>query len=268
MENEITAIVKKVNPIIEQAGRLVVKCQADLETAKDLISNVIKALKKEMDDTFDGIIAKAHAAHKEAVAQKKRHYEPLEAAERQIKQKMGVYLDEQDRLRREEEARQRQEAERIRAAAIAAADKKIAALMEKSGDLSAQITAFQAELDNPELPDLDRERIGAQLQALQRKYNDLQGKAEEKQAQIETILSTPAPSLVVNNAPKVAGLSSRTELIPEVINPLALIKAIADGRYPAKLVKEWNYSLLKDLVNSGMNIPGVASQSRRVMGVR
>lgn len=268
MENEITAIVKKVNPIIEQAGRLVIKCQTDLETAKDLISNVIKALKREMDDTFDGIIAKAHAAHKEAVAQKKRHYEPLEAAERQIKQKMGVYLDEQDRIRREEEARARAEEERKRAAAIAAADKKIADLMAKSGDLSAQIQAFEAELANPDLPDLDRERIGAQLQALQRKYNATMEKAEEVQARVETVLSTPAPSLVVNNTPKVAGLSSRTELIPEVTNPLALIKAIADGRFPVALVKEWDYALLKKLVNSQMNPPGVSSQSRRVMGVR
>lgn len=268
MENEITAIVKKVNPIIEQAGQLVVKCQADLETAKNLISNVIKALKKEMDDTFDGIIAKAHAAHKEAVAQKKRHYEPLEAAERLIKQKMGLYLDEQERHRLIEEARQRDIAEKERQEAIRKADAKIAALMAKSGDLSAQITAFDSELANPDLPDLDRERIGAQLQALQRKYNDLQQKVEEKQIEVETVMTTPAPSLVVNNTPKVAGLSSRTELIPEVINPLALIKAIADGRFPAGLVKEWDYTLLKKLVNSGMNIPGVSSQSRRVMGVR
>ncbi|MFH2073753.1 MAG: hypothetical protein ABIJ57_00205, partial [Pseudomonadota bacterium] len=159
--------------------------------------------------------------------------------------------------------------ERERQAAISKADKRITDLMARSGDLSAQIQALTAELDNPELPDLDRERIGAQAQALQRKYNSLQMKVEEKQAEVETVLTTPTPATVIE-APKVAGLSSRTELIPEVVNPLALIKAIADGRFPVGLIKEkgWDYALLKKLVNSGMNIPGVSSQTARVMGVR
>jgi hypothetical protein len=267
MENEITVIEKKVNPIIEQANALVVKDQAGLEMARDLV-RVINALVKEVQGTFTPIKRKIDESKQEVLNQEKRYLNPLASAKEMANNKAGVYLDEQDRIRIAEEKRQREEAERVRNAAIAAADKKIAALMEKSGDLSAQITALQAELDNPELPDLDRERIGAQLQSLQRKYNDLQGKVEEKQAQIETVLSTPAPSLVVNNTPKVAGLSSRTELIPEVINPLALIKAIADGRFGVGLVKEWDYALLKKLVNSGVNIPGVSSQSRRVMGVR
>jgi len=269
MQNEIAIMEKKISPLIAQANALVIRCQADLESAKDTISNVIKALKREIDDTFDVLISKAHAAHKEAVAQKKRHYEPLEAAERQIKQKMGTYLDEQDRIRRIEEQRLRELAERERQAAINKADKRIADLMAKSGDLSAQIHALTAELDNPELPDIDRERIGAQVQALQRKYNSLQTKVEEKQIEVETVISTPAPATVIE-MPKVTGLSSRTELIPTVTNPLALVKAIAEGRFPVGLIKEkgWDYALLKKLVNSGMNIPGVSSQTARVMGVR
>ncbi|MFH2075228.1 MAG: hypothetical protein ABIJ57_07770, partial [Pseudomonadota bacterium] len=218
MQNEIITIEAKINPIVAQANALVIRCQADLESAKDTISKIIKALKKEIDETFDIIISKAFSAHKEAVAQKKRHYEPLDAAERQIKQKMGSYLDEQDRIRRILEQQQREQAERERQAAISKADKRIADLMAKSGDLSAQIQALTSELDSPELADLDRERIGAQVQALQRKYNSLQVKVEEKQAEVETVLTTPAPATVIE-APKVAGLSSRTELIPEVVNP-------------------------------------------------
>ncbi|MFH2074382.1 MAG: hypothetical protein ABIJ57_03415 [Pseudomonadota bacterium] len=267
MQNEIVTIEAKINPIIAQANALVIRCQADLESAKDTISKVIKALKKEIDETFDIIISKAFSAHKEAVAQKKRHYEPLDAAERQIKQKMGTYLDEQDRIRRILEQQQRDKDEKIRQAQIEVADQRIATLMGRSDDISMQIADLEEELDNPELRDLDRERIGAQIQALQRKYNSLQDKVEEKQIEVETVLTTPAPAAVIE-APKVAGLSSRTELIPEVVNPLALVKAIADGRFPPGLIKEWDYALLKKLVNSGMNIPGVSSQSRRVMGVR
>ena len=267
MENEIQIIERKVNPIIEQANALTVTTTADVEKGRDAI-RVINALVKEVEGTFSPIKRKIDESKKEVLAQERRYLTPLASAKETINNKVGVYLDEQDRIRRAEEAKARAEEERKKAAAIAAADKKIADLMAKSGDLSAQIEALKSELGNPELPDLDRERIGAQLQALQRKYNSLQEKAEEVQAQVETVLSTPAPSLVVNNTPKVAGLSSRTELIPEVTNPLALIKAIGSGQYPAGLVKEWDYALLKKLVNSGMNPPGVSSQSRRVMGVR
>lgn len=267
MENEIAVIEKKVNPIVEQVNALTVTDQVGLEVARDLV-RVINALMKEVEGTFKPIKQAIDESKRKALEQERRYLVPLVNAKTEASNKVGVYLDEQDRIRRQLEQQQRDQAERERQAAINKADKRIAALMEKSGDLSAQIQTLTAELDNPDLPDLDRERIGAQLQALQRKYNAAQEKAEEVQARVETVLSTPAPSLVVNNTPKVAGLSSRTELIPDVINPLALVKAIADGRFPVGLVKEWDYALLKKLVNSGMNIPGVSSQSRRVMGVR
>lgn len=266
MQNEIAVLEKKVNPIVEQANALTVTDQVGLEVARDLV-RVINALIKEVEGTFKPIKQAIDESKRKALEQERRYLVPLVNAKAEASNKAGTYLDEQDRIRRQAEQQQREQAERERQAAINKADKRIAALMEKSGDLSAQIQTLTAELFYPDLPDLDRERIGAQVQALQRKYNDLQGKVDEKQAEIETVLSTPAPATVIE-MPKVAGLSSRTELIPEVINPMALIKAIADARFPVGLVKEWDYALLKKLVNSGMNIPGVSSQSRRVMGVR
>jgi hypothetical protein len=72
----------------------------------------IKALQAEADQTFDPIISKAFAAHKEALAQKKRITEPLNQAEGMLKRNMGVYAQEQARLRMEEERRLREQAER------------------------------------------------------------------------------------------------------------------------------------------------------------
>jgi hypothetical protein len=75
----------------------------------------IKGLQAEADQTFDPIIQKAYAAHREALAQKKRICEPLTQAEALLKRNMGAYVQEQERLRREEERRLREEAERLAA---------------------------------------------------------------------------------------------------------------------------------------------------------
>ena len=50
-----------------------------------------KDLRAKIAETFDPIISKAHAAHKEAVGQKKKHDDPLEQAQRIIKGKMIVW---------------------------------------------------------------------------------------------------------------------------------------------------------------------------------
>lgn len=72
----------------------------------------IKALQDEANRTFDPIIQKAHAAHKEALAQKKRVCDPLTQAESLLKRSMGAYIQDQERIRREEERRLREDAER------------------------------------------------------------------------------------------------------------------------------------------------------------
>ena len=46
MKNEQTTIEKKISPLVARANTLVIRCQADLENAKDAISTVIKALKR------------------------------------------------------------------------------------------------------------------------------------------------------------------------------------------------------------------------------
>src|SRR3990167_1390814 len=65
----------------------------------------IKAVQKELDATFDPIINKQFQAHREAVAQKKRHEQPLLRAEQIIKPRIAAYRDEQERTRRIAEQR-------------------------------------------------------------------------------------------------------------------------------------------------------------------
>ena len=67
-------------------------------------------MRKEIDSYFDPIISRAHAAHKEAVSQKKRADEPLAQAEAILKPQMLAFVNEQRRKAEEEERRQREEA--------------------------------------------------------------------------------------------------------------------------------------------------------------
>lgn len=85
----------------------------------------IKDLRKKIADTFDANIKKAHELHKNLLAEKKKHDDPLNAAERTIKKAMADYDAEQERKRREEQRRieevaRKAEEERLLAEAIAA----------------------------------------------------------------------------------------------------------------------------------------------------
>ena len=88
---------------VAQAESLTVATDQHLEEGAGFLKG-LKAIRKEIASTFDPIARKLHEAHKEVVAQKKRHSEPVEQAERIVKKKIGGYLADKERRRREEEA--------------------------------------------------------------------------------------------------------------------------------------------------------------------
>jgi hypothetical protein len=65
----------------------------------------IKDMMKEVAETFDPIIEKAHASHKEALAQKAKFYAPLEAAYKSVKGLMSKWDMYQEAIRLEEQRR-------------------------------------------------------------------------------------------------------------------------------------------------------------------
>jgi hypothetical protein len=79
-----------------------VRDQTSLTAANGLLLDV-KALRRRFDDEFDPAIARWHAGHKAAVAQKKKFTDPLDEAERIIKPRITAYLVEQDNIRLEAE---------------------------------------------------------------------------------------------------------------------------------------------------------------------
>ncbi len=92
---------------VAQAESLTVATDQQFEEGGGFLRG-LKAIRKEIANTFDPISKKLHEAHKEVVAQKKRHSEPVEKAERIVKKKIGGYLAEKERRRREDEEKLRE----------------------------------------------------------------------------------------------------------------------------------------------------------------
>lgn len=118
---ETAALEQQAQTWPERARALVITADEHFAAAGELLTG-IKALRKDIADTCDPVIAAAHASHKAAVAQKQKLEAPLATAEATLKQAMLGYRREQERKRDEErrvleaERRRLEEEERLREA--------------------------------------------------------------------------------------------------------------------------------------------------------
>lgn len=124
MQKDTTLEVKALAIVGEVKTRLpVVSNQADLDRA-NVARKHCSALKAEIEAVFNPIVTKAHAAHREAIAQRKQMLQPVDDAITWLRRVMGEYMEVQQRKRQAEEAealRQQQEAQRKADAAAAEA---------------------------------------------------------------------------------------------------------------------------------------------------
>lgn len=123
---ETTQIEETAGALATRSTELVVGNATQYEGAAEFLLD-IKSYRKQLGETFDPIINKAHSAHKEAIAQKRRHEQPAIHAEKIVK---GRMLDWQraeqaraDREAREAEAEAQRLAEEEQLAAAEAAEK-------------------------------------------------------------------------------------------------------------------------------------------------
>ena len=123
-----------------------VRDQTSLTAANGLLLDV-KALRRRFDDEFDPAIARWHAGHKAAVAQKKKFTDPLDEAERIIKPRITAYLVEQDNIRLEAE----RAAERARL--------QIAKEAQDASDVATELIKQGNTAEADELIDLAYEKI-------------------------------------------------------------------------------------------------------------
>ena len=145
---EITVIEKETNDVISQANAIVVTSNEQETKAVEFLK-IVKNMQKEISETFDPIVEKAHAAHKEATGQRNKFLNPLLEAEKRIKRMVGDFRLEMERKRIEQERKIREEAEKKAEAErqrLAKQAEKAAAKgnEEKAAELLARSEAVQA----------------------------------------------------------------------------------------------------------------------------
>jgi len=106
-------VAKLVPPVVSQAQQMTVASVEDYEMAGAFLQLIAKR-RKQIEEVFDPIVAKAHAAWKEACNQRTKLLDPLEEAKKCVNEKLRVFDAEQDRRRRQEEARLSEEAKKKR----------------------------------------------------------------------------------------------------------------------------------------------------------
>ena len=262
---EVQQIEHKTTDIVSQAGTLVIANHEQEQAGVNFVK-AIKVLRKEVDATFDESIGKAHEAHKSMIAAKKKHADPLDAAERMVKGKIVCFQDEQERLRREEQSRLEEQAQKDQQKRIAAATKRVNGLLEKSTDINRQIAALEAELAG-DLNDEERVTIDHSLNLLRVKRDNINQAVIDKTAEVERAqYVTPVPT-VAAPAPKAQGASSRVKKKAVIQNAMQLIRAVAEGKVPTGVI-EFNQSALDKLVNAGAVVPGVGFTEDRILSIR
>ena len=125
---------------MEQAKALIVLDNPSYIEASNFLIG-LKGLQREINETFDPIIKKAHEAHKEANAQKNRHMEPIKSAEELVKGKIIIFqlAEETKRLYAEKQAQE--------AARKAEEDRRLSEAIEASKN--GQAAQAEAILNEP-----------------------------------------------------------------------------------------------------------------------
>ena len=128
IETEIVTIAKE---------NFVVTTKEDLTAASERLQ-VIKQLKKQVEDFCDPVVKKTHQAWKEACAQKKTYIDPLDAAERKIKGAIGLYMQKEEmrlreeRIKKEAELRRIQEEQALKLAAECSSQEEVEQILEEA----------------------------------------------------------------------------------------------------------------------------------------
>lgn len=260
-------IEEQTSDIMVYADSLEISSQEGVEKGTEYIKN-IKALRVEVNGTFDPVVTSAHKAHKEAVAAKKKHLEPLDKAERMIKGKIGDHLDRIEEEQRKEEALKVKEARKERDRLVAAANRRMDKLMENASDTQGKIDALQKDLDdNPTLSDDEEAIISAKIDTLKVILENHTEAAEVKRAEVEVAQTAPVVVAPPKVATKVKGMSSTVKKKGEVTDSMKLIKAVASGQIPEGVIT-FDMTAINKLLNAGMTIPGVYSKEERSVSIR
>lgn len=141
-----------------------------------------------------------------------------EQAERAVKAAMVAYTNEQERLRREEQRRLDEAAQKER-------DRKAAEARE-----AERKAREKAEADRRAAEAARAAGDVAKAEKLEQRADATQARGEEKAANLQAAAASVVAPVISREPPKVAGISSRENWYAECSDLMALVKAVAEGR--------------------------------------
>jgi hypothetical protein len=171
-------LMREAMTVVDHANTMTIATQEDYADAADFLKS-IKAEMARRGDKLDPARDAAYKAYQVILALIKEALKPLLAAEATTKKKMAAYSDEQERIRREEQARAEAEAKRL---AEESAMREAEALVDA-------------------------------------------GQTEEAERVIEEAVAYVPPPVVLQTAPKVAGIATRKVWKHRTTNPSAIKRA-------------------------------------------
>ena len=118
--------------------------------------------------------------------------------------------------------------------------------------------------------DAERRRLEDEARLAVAASLEAQGKPEAAQAALTAPVTMPVFTPPVQAVPKAEGVSFRDQWKARVVDPVALIKAVANGEAPANLVIADQQALNKLAValKGEMRVPGVESFCDRISSVK
>lgn len=260
----VNDVESKALTIVDQAKAVQVT-DAESYISAGALWQQIGEMMKQVEDTFDPLIEAAHKSHKAALAKKAEFYKPLEQAKANVKQLMSKYDEEQERIRRAEEARlaeiARQEEEKRRQEELAAleADRKA----EEERLLQA---ALEAEASG------DKVQAEELMQVAQERTEE----AAQVAAEIQAAPVYVAPVVVPKATPKLAGGPVYQERwYAQVTSIKDLCRAIGAGTVSEEtvigldrgkdgIVSSPALNKMAVALKATLTIPGVKAYSKRV----
>jgi hypothetical protein len=134
----------------ERAKDVAIVDQRSYDRAAEMLVG-IKALRRQVDASYNPVIEAAHRSHKAAIAAKKKVEAPLERAETILRTAISSWMREQERLRleveqkaREEQARLEQEVRLARAAeaeSLGAPEEVISEILDRRTEMPPPVVA-------------------------------------------------------------------------------------------------------------------------------
>jgi len=175
------ALCQEVTDIEFQAGAITIDTEDDYKEAAQF-GGLLKQRTAEVKDFWKPLKEAAHKAHAEICAREKAMLQPLSNAEKILKQTMGAYISEQERIRREAE-------EAARRAAQAEVERRLqeAIALEAQGKTSAA----DAAVEEAEIMDEMSNVVSVAAEKPK-----AEGVATKKDWEIESIDSSKVPVLI------------------------------------------------------------------------